>query len=111
MIKFIWDGFTEDDLMELNRDKLPDIYGIVIIKYSDSIYIADIEWETKSSADRNGISINVYESNENHLHVSWIDDLKTIVRAKKYQLFKKRCEKEIEKAVEYNESRKRRDVS
>lgn len=111
MINFIWDGFTKDDLIKLNREKHPDIYGIVIVQCNNSIYVADIEWETKSSADRNGISINVYESNETHLHISLIDDVKTIVRAKNYRIFRERCEKEIKKVIEYNESQKRRCAS
>ena len=57
---FDWTGFSEKNLIEMNQEHEPDIYGFILLKYDGQLYIADIQWETIAAYDRRGISINLY---------------------------------------------------
>lgn len=59
----------------------------------------DVQWETVSSYGRKGISLNVYRSNEDHLHCDWIEDVKEIVTATNYKHFQHRAEKLITELI------------
>lgn len=101
---FMWNGFLEKDLKKLNSEKDNSIYGSILVEYDNQKYIIDVEWETKEDYDRNGISLNLYESNDEWQHCSLIVDLKTITRATNYQKFKCRVEKEIHEILENQET-------
>lgn len=98
--KFDWSDFQEENLQRMNDERMYDIYGCVFIQSEGKCYLADIQWETVWAVDRRGISINLYESNEGWYHSGWVDDIKSIVTAKNYELFKKRAEKEITERLE-----------
>lgn len=92
---FDWSGFQPKDLRTLNREKDPDVYGAIYITYKNQKFIADVQWKTKEADDRNGISINLYCSNDEGYHCDWIEDIHSIVTATNYERFKNRAEKEI----------------
>lgn len=92
---FDWTGFSEKNLIEMNQEHEPDIYGFILLKYDGQLYVADIQWETIAAYDRRGISINLYHSNESWNHCGWICDIKEIVTATNYKRFQHRAEKEI----------------
>lgn len=87
--------FLKKNLIEMNQEHEPDIYGFILLKYDGQLYIADIQWETIAAYDRRGISINLYHSNESWNHCGWICDIKEIVTATNYKRFQHRAEKEI----------------
>ena len=99
-IKFDWHRFTTKDLTRLNTDRTLDIYGYVLIDTDAGRYIADIQWETIRDYGRRGISINLYESDDDWYHNLWLTDLKTIVTATDYKRFQKRAEAVIRKYLE-----------
>ena len=49
---FDWTGFSEKNLIEMNQEHEPDIYGFILLKYDGQLYIADIQWETIAAYDR-----------------------------------------------------------
>lgn len=99
-IKFDWHRFTTKDLTRLNTDRTLDIYGYVLIDTDAGRYIADIQWETIRDYGRRGISINLYESDDDWYHNLWLTDLKSIVTATDYKRFQKRAEAVIRKYLE-----------
>lgn len=99
-IKFDWHRFTTKDLTRLNTDRTLDIYGYVLIDTDAGRYIADIQWETIRDYGRRGISINLYESDDDWYHNLWLTDLKSIVTATDYKRFQKRTEAVIRKYLE-----------
>ena len=99
-IKFDWHRFTTKDLTRLNTDRTLDIYGYVLIDTDAGRYIADIQWETIRDYGRRGISINLYESDDDWYHNNWLTDIKSIVTAKDYKRFQKRAEAVIRKYLE-----------
>lgn len=98
-LKFDWEYFIKEDLEQLNAEKSPDIYGSIIVTRGKKIFIVDVQWETVSSYGRRGISLNVYRSNEDHLHCDWIEDIKEIVTATNYKHFQHRAEKLITELI------------
>lgn len=40
---FDWTGFSEKNLIEMNQEHEPDIYGFILLKYDGQLYIADIQ--------------------------------------------------------------------
>lgn len=98
-LKFDWEYFIKEDLEQLNTEKSPDIYGSIIVTRGKKIFIVDVQWETVSSYGRRGISLNVYRSNEDHLHCDWIEDIKEIVTATNYKHFQHRAEKLITELI------------
>ena len=86
-IKFDWHRFTTKDLTRLNTDRTLDIYGYVLIDTDAGRYIADIQWETIRDYGRRGISINLYESDDDWYHNLWLTDLKSIITATDYKRF------------------------
>ena len=96
-IKFNWHRFTPKDLMRLNTDRTLDIYGYILIDTDAGRYIADVQWETIRDYGRRGISINLYESDDDWYHNLWLTDLKSIVTATDYKRFQKRAEAAIRK--------------
>lgn len=99
ILEFDWEHFMEEDLQQLNAEKNPDIYGGIIVTRGKEIFIVDVQWETVSSYGRKGISLNVYRSNEEHLHCDWIEDIKEIVTATNYKHFQHRAEKLITELI------------
>ena len=99
-IKFDWHRFTTKDLTRLNTDRTLDIYGYVLIDTDAGRYIADIQWETIRDYGRRGISINLYESDDDWYHNLWLTDLKSIGTATDYKRFQKRAEAVIRKYLE-----------
>ena len=99
-IKFDWHRFTTKDLTRLNTDRTLDIYGYVLIDTDAGRYIADIQWETIRDYGRRGISINLYESDDDWYHNLWLTDLKSIITATDYKRFQKRAEAVIRKYLE-----------
>lgn len=99
ILEFDWEYFMEEDLQQLNAEKNPDIYGGIIVTRGKEIFIVDVQWETVSSYGRKGISLNVYRSNEDHLHCDWIEDIKKIVTATNYKHFQHRAEKLITELI------------
>ena len=99
-IKFDWHRFTTKDLTRLNTDRTLDIYGYVLIDTDAGRYIADIQWETIRDYGRRGISINLYESDDDWYHNLWLTDPKSIITATDYKRFQKRAEAVIRKYLE-----------
>lgn len=99
-IKFNWSEFTAKNLNRLNTDRSPIIYGCIFIETETEQYIADVQWETIRDYGRRGISINLYESDDDWYHNNWLTDIKSIVTAKDYKRFQKRAEAAIRKYLE-----------
>ena len=66
------------------------------------MYFEDSEVRTNNIRDygRRGISINLYESDDDWYHNLWLTDLKSIVTATDYKRFQKRAEAAIRKYLE-----------
>lgn len=92
---FAWDNFGEKELTLLNNKKNSDIYGCIYITDGMDTYIVDVEYETKEMYGRNGISLNVYESDSEGYHVCPIEEIKSITTATNYKRFKTRAENAI----------------
>lgn len=99
-IKFDWHRFMPKDLERLNADRTQVIYGYILIETETERYIADVQWETIRNFGRRGISINLYESDDDWYHINWLTDVKSIVTAKDYKRFQKRAEAAIRKYLE-----------
>lgn len=101
--KYNWEWFTSKYLETLNKEKNPDIYGNILIQKNGHSYIADIGWETKEAYDRNGISVDFYNSDDLHSHGTWLNDTKAIIIANDYTRLQKRIINEAERILDIEE--------
>lgn len=92
---FDWNCFSEKDFARLQREQNAEIYGCVKVIRNDKRYLVDIEWEAKYAYDRDGFSLNVYESDAEWNHVYPFGEDKSINFSKNYERFKRRAEKAI----------------
>lgn len=99
-IRFDWKRFSQKDLDRLNVDRTQDIYGYILVETETKRYIADVQWETIRDFGRRGISINLYESDDDWYHNNWLTDIKSIVTTKDYKHFQTRAEAAICKYLE-----------
>ncbi len=92
---FDWNCFSEKDFARLQREQNAEIYGCVKVIRNDKRYLVDIEWEAKYAYDRDGFSLNVYESDAEWNHLYPFSEDKSINFSKNYERFKRRAEKAI----------------
>ena len=104
VLSFNWIDFSEEDFQRLKKELHPDIYGHIVVDHGNEKYLVDVEWETKGTCDRDGFSLNVYETNKSYCHEVWIDDLKCINDSKTYTRFVNRAQKAISECIKSWES-------
>ena len=93
---FDWTGFTEKDLMDLNNEDkkyLPEdmIYGYCYVETEKGNVIIDIHFENPSYKDR-GFDLEIYESDDDWYHRTWIGSCHKIRSAHNYKRFCRRVE-------------------
>lgn len=92
--EFDWTEFTERDLKKVNRRHDMDedeIVGFVFVQAGTDMYMVDIHYYNYDSKDR-GFDLEVYKSNKELYHLSWLGSIKDIKSATDYNRFCRRAE-------------------
>ena len=98
-MEFNWIDFTEENLEQLNKEGHPDMYGYIHVKDGVDRYLVDVECETKKMYGRDGISLNIYVTDENLHHLEPVYEAKDIITATNYKRFKTRAKKSIKREI------------
>lgn len=105
-LTFDWNDFKEKNFQRMMAEKNPDIYGHIFVQSAQREYIVDVQWETYESFDRNGVSLNLYETGGDGMgmHGKWIDDIQTISFSKSYERLQRRAANAIRTAIKKYEA-------
>lgn len=92
--EFDWTEFTERTLKTVNYKHCieeDELIGFVPVTVGNDTYIVDIHYYNYGSKDR-GFDLEVYKSNKELYHLSWLGNIKDIKSATNYNRFCRRAE-------------------
>lgn len=92
--------FTENDLKRMNKERRPETYGfITTVSSSGRKYRIDVSYSTKEAYGYEGIQLELYETNDDYNHVTWITSVRKIVTSNDHYRFARRFSKVMDEEI------------